>query len=47
MQREYDIALENLQLAVRLDPNLRTDAQIEDTFSDLRNDDWFRELIGL
>jgi hypothetical protein len=32
---------------VRLDPNLRADAQMEDTFADLRNDDWFRELVGL
>ena len=46
LQREYDIALENLQLAVRLDPNLRSDAQSEAAFNDLRNDDWFRELVG-
>ena len=42
----FDIALEALQQAVRLDPDYKEEARTEPAFDELWSDNWFRELVG-
>ena len=46
LQRENDLALENLQQAVRLEPSYKQEALADEIFEAIWSDDWFKELVG-
>ena len=46
LQRETDKSLENLQKAVQIDPRYKEEAQADESFEDIWQDNWFKELVA-